>query len=45
MTHTQVDGDADDNHGDDDADDDYGDGGDALDVEQLDDPYEICSLI
>ena len=45
MTHTQVDGDADDNHGDDDADDDYGDGGDALDDEQLDDPYEICSLI
>ena len=45
MTHTQVDGDADDNHGDDDADDDYGDGCDALDDEQLDDPYEICSLI
>ena len=49
MTHTQVDDDAnghhwDGDHGDDDA-NDYGDGGDALDDEQLDDPYEICSLI
>ena len=50
MTHTQVDDDAnghhwDGDHGDDNANDDYEGGGDALDDEQLDDPYEICSLI
>ena len=50
MTHTQVDDDAnghhwDGDHGDDDANDDYEGGGDALDDEQLDDPYEIWSPI
>ena len=44
MTHTQVDDDANGHHWDGDH-DDYGDGGDALDDEQLDGPFEICSLI